>query len=237
VSRELDYYQVLQVAPDASDAEIKRSYRRLMRQVHPDANVNDPDANRKAARLNRAFETLGDADRRRAYDGARGRGDARRYEAWAENEDWENVVAEHVPPARPPHVHAPEPHIAPAEIEVDMSELGSDARVRRKVRVTNRCTCTLSGAVSTSEPWVRGPVGRITVAPGQTAEFDVEVLGSKVRFPGLSRAIFVASDWTGVVPVKITGFEAKRRNVYAAPRAVTDAAYVAPRRRKAVRRA
>jgi curved DNA-binding protein CbpA len=233
VSRELDYYQVLQVRPDASDAEIKRAYRRLMRLVHPDANTADPDANRKAARLNHAYETLGDADRRRAYDGARGRGDARRYQAWAEHEDWENVVAEHVPPARPAHVHAPEPQIEPAEIEVDMSELRGDARVRRKIRVTNRCSCALAGIVSTSEPWVRGPVGRITVAPGQTAEFEIEVLGLKVRFPGLSRAIFVARDWTGVVPVKITGFEAKRRTVYAA----TDTAYVPPRRRKAVRRA
>ena len=80
---------------------------------------------------------------------------------------------------------------------------------------------------------MRGPVGRITIAPGETEEFEVEVLGPKVRFPGLSRAIFVARDWTGVVPVKVTGFAAKRRNVYAA----TNAAYVAPPRRKAVRRA
>ena len=37
-----DHYAVLGLAPDATDAEIKRRYRKLMRAVHPDANANDP---------------------------------------------------------------------------------------------------------------------------------------------------------------------------------------------------
>jgi hypothetical protein len=115
-----------------------------------------------------------------------------------------------VPPARPPHLHDEEPLIEPDEIEVDMAELLAQPRVRRRVRITNRCACTLAGDVSTSEPWLWGPVGRVTIAPGGTAEFDIE---------------------TGVVPVKVTGFEAKRRNTYPA----TKSAYVPPRRRRAVR--
>jgi hypothetical protein len=86
------------------------------------------------------------------------------------------------------------------------------------------------GDVSTSEPWVWGPIGELAVCPGQTVEFDVDVISSKVQFPGISRVVFVARDWTGVVPVKITGYEAKRRK----PPSST-AAYVPPRRRRAVR--
>jgi hypothetical protein len=207
---ERDHYATLRVHPDATGAEIKRSYRKLMRAVHPDANKDDPEATRKAAALNLAFETR-DPARRRAYDDARGRGSVRRYEVWAEHDDWEDIVAEHVPPKRPPHVHAQEPIIEPAELAVDMSELRAEPRVRRTVRVTNRCTCTLKGDVSTSEPWVWGPVGPITVKPGESAEFDVEVVARKVAFPGISRVVFVAKDWTGVVPVKVTGYEPKRR--------------------------
>jgi hypothetical protein len=227
---EPDHYATLNVHPDASDAEIKRSYRRLMRAVHPDANVHDPDANRKAALLNDAFETVGDPDRRRAYDDRRGRASVRRYEIWAEQPDWEDIVAENVPPRRPADVHTREPRIEPDELEVSVADLRGRPRVRRTVRVINDCDCRLVGDVSTSEPWVWGPIGELSVGPGQTVEFDVEVISSKVQFPGVSRVVFVARDWTGVVPVKITGYEAKRRK----PPSST-AAYVPPRRRRAVR--
>jgi len=100
----------------------------------------------------------------------------------------------------------------------------------RTIRITNNCTCTLAGDVSTSEPWVWGPVGTITVCPGESAAFDVEFVARKVAFPGVSRVVFVSKQWTGVVPVKITGYEAKRRKPPS-----SSAAYVPPRRRRAVR--
>ena len=56
---EQDHYAVLRLTARATDAEIKRSYRTLMREVHPDANVGDPDATRKAARINRAYRDAG----------------------------------------------------------------------------------------------------------------------------------------------------------------------------------
>ncbi|MBI2723791.1 MAG: DnaJ domain-containing protein [Chloroflexi bacterium] len=229
---EPDHYAALKVHPDATDAEIKRRYRSLMRSVHPDANAADPHANRKAAALNRAFEVIGDPERRRAYDDARGRKSVRKYEAWAEHEDWEDVVAESVPGARPAHVHSPVPSISPDEIAVDMLELEQRPRVRRSVTITNPCACTLRGDVSTSEPWVWGPVGEITVPAGQSVTFDIEVIARKVTFPGLSRVVFVARDWSGVVPVKVNGFRVKARRVVPA----TSAAYVPGRRRRAVRR-
>jgi len=227
---EPDHYATLRLHPDASDAEVKRSYRRLMRAVHPDANAADPDATRKAAALNHAFEVLGDPARRRAYDDRRGHASVRRYRAWARQPDWEDIVADHVPPARPAHVHAREPRFEPDELEVSVTELRGRPRVRRTLRLVNGCDCTLVGDVSTSEPWVWGPIGAIRIGPGETAHFDVEVVASKVRFPGISRIVFVARDWAGVVPVKITGYEAKRRRPPA-----TSAAYVPPRRRRAVR--
>lgn len=228
-----DHYATLGVKASASDAEVKRAYRRRMRAVHPDANVDDPEATRKAAALNLAFETIGDPEKRRAYDAQRlpmPRASRRQYEAWAGQPDWEDIVAENVPPARPPHVHSPVPVFEPDEVEVSMAELREQPRVRRTLRLVNPCTCMLLGDVSTSEPWVWGPVGRITIGPGESATFDVEIVARKVTFPGLSRITFVAKEWTGVVPVKITGFEAKRRRPPATP-----SQYVPPRRRRAVR--
>jgi curved DNA-binding protein CbpA len=233
-ARTPDCYAVLGVAPSATDAEIKRQYRRLMREVHPDANIDDPEATRKAARLNEAFETLGDPMARAAYDlRTRPTGAAirRHYEHVAEQPDWEDIVAESVPPRRPKHVHSPAPVVEPEEIEVDMAELRQHPRVRRRIRVTNNCDCTISGDVSTSEPWLRGPVGHLTAGPGETIEFDAEIVAAKVAFPGLSRIVFVAKDWTAVIPVKITGYAPKTRRVYPA----TNASYVPNRRRRAVR--
>ena len=236
---EQDHYRVLGVARDASDAEIKRQYRKLMREAHPDANAGDSAATRRAARINLAFETLGDAGRRRAYDADagkappdNGRRSNRTYAYWAEHEDWEDIVAAHVTSPRPPHVHDAQPLVEPDEIEVDTSELAVSPRVRRTIRVTNRCACTMRGDVSTSEPWVWGPIGTFELQPGGTVEFDIEVVARKVRFPGLSRVTFVTPTWTGVVPVKITGFQPTRRRVVPA----TDARYVRYGRRKAVKR-
>lgn len=233
-NRTSDYYAILGVDPAATGAEIKRRYRQLMREVHPDANVADPEANRKAARINQAYETIGDPERRAAYD-LRTRPTSaavrRHYEHVAEQPDWEDVVAESVPARRPRHVHDPMPVVEPEEIEVSVAELQQHPRIRRRVRITNHCDCTIAGDVSTSEPWLRGPVGHLSAGPGETIEFDAEIVSAKVSFPGLSRIIFVAKDWTAVVPVKITGFAAKSRRTYPA----TAAAYVPNRRRRAVR--
>ncbi|MCS6827471.1 MAG: DnaJ domain-containing protein [Caldilinea sp.] len=61
------YYQILQVAPDATQAEIAAAYRRLARQVHPDLNPS-PAAHRRMQELNEAYNTLRHPDRRRRYD-------------------------------------------------------------------------------------------------------------------------------------------------------------------------
>ena len=209
------HYLVLDLAPSATDAEIKQRYRALMRSVHPDANVDDPEATRKAAAINRAFETLGHARRRAEYDAERAsaRRSAKVYAAWAAEPNWEDIVAENVPPRRPAHVHSPPPTLEPQEIEIAASALRAEPRLRRRIRITNNCDCTMTGDVSTSEPWLWGPIGRLTIGPHETLEFDVEILSRKVQFPGLSRVLFVTNEWTGVVPVRIIGYEPKLRFV------------------------
>ncbi|HTS03738.1 MAG TPA: J domain-containing protein [Thermoanaerobaculia bacterium] len=63
-----DLYSVLGVARGASDAEIKKAYRRLARKHHPDVNPGDASAKKKFQEIASAYEVLKDAKRRRHYD-------------------------------------------------------------------------------------------------------------------------------------------------------------------------
>jgi len=63
-----DYYDVLGVARDAGEAEIKKSFRKLARQFHPDVNPDDPDAEARFKELAEAYEVLSNDQSRSAYD-------------------------------------------------------------------------------------------------------------------------------------------------------------------------
>jgi molecular chaperone DnaJ len=63
-----DYYEVLGVGRDADEATIKKSFRRLARELHPDVNAHDPQAEEKFKEAAEAYEVLSDAERRRTYD-------------------------------------------------------------------------------------------------------------------------------------------------------------------------
>ncbi len=63
-----DPYDVLGVTRQAGEAEIKKSFRRLARELHPDVNRDDPEAEAKFKEAAEAYEILSDADRRATYD-------------------------------------------------------------------------------------------------------------------------------------------------------------------------
>ncbi|HTX32159.1 MAG TPA: molecular chaperone DnaJ [Solirubrobacteraceae bacterium] len=63
-----DYYEVLGVSRDADEATIKKAFRRLARELHPDVNSHDPDAEDKFKEAAEAYEVLSDRDRRATYD-------------------------------------------------------------------------------------------------------------------------------------------------------------------------
>src|ERR671914_2899128 len=64
----LDLYQRLGVKRGASDDEVKKAYRSLAKQLHPDRNKDNPKAAERFAQITRAYDLLSDKDKRARYD-------------------------------------------------------------------------------------------------------------------------------------------------------------------------
>ena len=64
----MDYYRILGVSREASDEDIKKAYRKLVFQHHPDRNPDSKDAEAKIREINAAYEIVGDTEKRRSYD-------------------------------------------------------------------------------------------------------------------------------------------------------------------------
>lgn len=63
-----DFYAILGVRRDATTNEIKKNYRKLAKELHPDKNKDDPEASQKFQDLGAAYEVLSDEDKRKTYD-------------------------------------------------------------------------------------------------------------------------------------------------------------------------
>jgi molecular chaperone DnaJ len=74
---DMDFYAILGVSPGASVSDVKRAYRRLSRRYHPGINPGDRAAEEMFRRISQAYETLVDAERRRAYERAQHQPDRR----------------------------------------------------------------------------------------------------------------------------------------------------------------
>lgn len=64
----IDYYKILGIDKSASEEDIKKTYRKLARKLHPDLNPNDKEAHQKFQQVNEANEVLSDPEKRKKYD-------------------------------------------------------------------------------------------------------------------------------------------------------------------------
>jgi molecular chaperone DnaJ len=76
-----DFYKVLGVSKDISDADLKKAYRKLARQYHPDSNQGDAAAEARFKEISEAYSVLSDAEQRKEYDQIRAMGSGARFTA------------------------------------------------------------------------------------------------------------------------------------------------------------
>ena len=74
-----DFYKVLGVSKDVSDAELKKVYRKLAREFHPDSNPNDAKAEARFKEISEAYTVLSDPEQRKEYDAVRAMGGGARF--------------------------------------------------------------------------------------------------------------------------------------------------------------
>jgi molecular chaperone DnaJ len=150
-----DPYEVLGVGHDASEQEIKKAFRQLAMELHPDVNDHDPDAERKFKEAAEANEILSDAERRATYDryghdGLRSGGYAPNFEGFGSIGDLFNAffgggAAGRGGPAHP-EGHRQGGDIAVA-IEIDLLEAANGAKVDIAFEAVDRCEhCRGNGA-------------------------------------------------------------------------------------------
>ncbi len=143
-----DPYQVLGVERTASEQEVKKAFRQLARELHPDVNDHDPDAEEKFKEAAEAYEILSDAERRATFDryghdGLRSGGYAPNFDAFGSISDLFNAFfggsAGRQGPAQGEDVAV--------RAEVDLLEAAHGAKVQVEFEAIERCErCNGNGA-------------------------------------------------------------------------------------------
>ncbi|MBN2361040.1 MAG: J domain-containing protein [Deltaproteobacteria bacterium] len=147
-----DYYDILGVARNASDREIKSAFRRLARKYHPDVNRNDPRAAERFKEVSAAYEVLSDRKRRRSYDlfGERSQrvdaATAAGADPFAGFGDFASVINDLFGGRHRPA--GPEPGVdVEARVEISLADAVKGAQPTITVRASRQCkSCHGSGA-------------------------------------------------------------------------------------------
>jgi molecular chaperone DnaJ len=144
-----DPYEVLGVARDASETQIKKAFRQLAMELHPDVNAHDPDAERKFKEAAEANEILSDAERRATYDryghdGLRSGGYAPNFDGFGSISDLFNAFFGGGPAGRGGPAQGNDVAVA---IELDLLEAANGAKVEATFEAIDRCEhCHGNGA-------------------------------------------------------------------------------------------
>jgi molecular chaperone DnaJ len=144
-----DPYEVLGVGREASEQEIKKAFRQLARELHPDVNAHDPDAEGKFKEAAEAYEILSDGERRATYDryghdGLRSGGYAPNFDGFGSISDLFNAFFGGQSGAR----GGPEPGGDVAvRVEVELLDAAHGAKVQVAYEAIDRCErCHGNGA-------------------------------------------------------------------------------------------
>ncbi len=136
----LDYYATLEVTPRASDEDVKRAYRKLALKYHPDRNQGDARAEEKIRSINAAYEVLGDAETRRAYERLRFGGHGRNTDFADEADASADTISPGVILERMEHTMREE-----GRMEMFRTLMGDIPRVKRELADVRRAAVSALG--------------------------------------------------------------------------------------------
>src|SRR4029077_13384241 len=143
-----DPYEVLGVEPDATEQQIKKAFRALARELHPDVNAHDPAGEEKFKEAAEAYEILSDEERRATYDrygheGLRSGGYAPNFEGFGSISDLFNAFFA-APTARPGAAQGGDVAVA---VEIDLLEAARGLKAPVRYEMVDRCDrCHGNGA-------------------------------------------------------------------------------------------
>ena len=144
-----DPYEVLGVGRDASEQQIKKAFRQLARELHPDVNAHDPDAEEKFKEAAEAYEIVSDPERRATYDryghdGLRSGGYAPNFEGFGSISDLFNAFFGGAGPGRSGPAQGADIGVA---AEVELLEAAHGAKLTLSYEAVKRCeSCHGNGA-------------------------------------------------------------------------------------------